>query len=213
MLDEPAQAGRPGHGVDRTVDERDVAATSGHEMIEGESDAGRGGVGTHVVDVEVWRQRADDDDRLARGGEGVEQLGGDPQRAEDQAVAVAAAEIAEQPELIVGIGTIGGDDEAQPGGAEHVGDGVDHRDVHRVADVGDGEGDLIGAPDLQRAGDGVGDVVELGGGAQHVVAHVVRRRQTVEHAGHRGDRHAGPFGDHHHGRSPPIRHVTPDRAL
>ena len=57
-----------------------------------------------------------------------------------------------------------------------------HRDVDRVADVGDGEGDLVGASDLERAGDGVGDVVELGGGAQHVVAHVVGGRQTVEDA-------------------------------
>ena len=144
------------------------------EMVEGQPDAGRR-VGAHVVDVEVRRERADDDDRLADRREGVEQLVGDPQRAEDQPVAVAAAEVAEDAELIGGIGTVGGDDEAQPGSAEHVRDGVNHRHVHRVADVGDGEGDLIGAPDLQRTSDGIGNVVELGSGPQHVVA---RRRRT-----------------------------------
>ena len=45
-------------------------------------------------------------------GEGVEQLVGDPQRDEDQPVAVAAVEVAEEAELIGGIGAVGGDDEA-----------------------------------------------------------------------------------------------------
>ena len=37
---------------------------------------------------------------------------GDPQRAEDQPVAVAAVEVAEETELVVGVGAGGGDDEA-----------------------------------------------------------------------------------------------------
>ena len=60
----PRRRAGAGHGVDRAVDEGDVAATLADEMVEGEPDAGRG-VGAHVVDVDVWRQRADDDDRLA----------------------------------------------------------------------------------------------------------------------------------------------------
>ena len=95
----------------------------------------------------------------------VEQLGGDPQRDEDQPVGVAAVERCATTS-IWSAGSLPVDEMTRrnAGAAEHVGDGVHHRDVHRVADVGDGEGDLLGAPDLERAGDGVGHVVELGGG-------------------------------------------------
>ena len=76
VLDEAAQARRTGHGVDRAVDEGHVAATTAGQMVEGQPDAGRR-VGAHVVDGEVWGERADDDDRLADRREGVEQLVGD----------------------------------------------------------------------------------------------------------------------------------------
>ena len=54
-------------------------------------------------------------------------------------------------------------------------------DVHGVADVGDGEGDLLGAPDLQRPGEGVGHVGQLERSLLDPLAHVVGRGEPVEH--------------------------------
>ena len=93
-----------------------------------------------------------------------EQLVGEPERHEDQPVGVAAVGAADDVDLIGGVAAGGRDHQPEAGGADDVLDGVHHRHVHRVADVGDGEGDLLGAPELERAGDGVRDVVELGRG-------------------------------------------------
>ena len=114
VVDEAAEAGGAGHGVDGAVDEGDAPAPLFDEMLEGEPDAG-GGVGADVVEVHAGGQRADDHDRMTGGGERGDQLVGDPQRDEDEAVAIAVVEAVEEPELIVGAGAGRGDDEAVAG--------------------------------------------------------------------------------------------------
>ena len=101
MLEEAGEASGAGHGVDGAVDEGDASAPLVDEVVEGEPDAG-GGVGADVVEVDAGGQRADDHDRMAGGRERGDQLVGDPQRDEDEAVAIAAVEAVEELELVVG---------------------------------------------------------------------------------------------------------------
>ena len=93
-----------------------------------------------------------------------------------------------------------GDHQVQAVGARHVGDGVDHGGVERVADRRHDQPDHVGALGRQAAGDAIGQVAELAHRGVDLAAHLVgHARRIAERARHRHRRDAGMARDVAHG--------------
>ena len=72
-----------------------------------------------------------------------------------------------------------GDHQMQAVGARHVGNGVDHGRIERVADRRDHQADDVGALGRQAAGDAVGQVAELAHRGVDLAAHLVRHARGI----------------------------------
>ena len=140
--------------------------------------------------------------------EGVDQLGGATERADDEAVRVAAGEAADQGDEVGEVVPGRGDEEPGARTGHALLDPAHHLRVDRVADVVDGERHLHRRAQLERPARGVGDVAELGDRRPHAVLGVRPGRLAVEDPRDRRDGDAGPVGDLHDRRSP--AHRSPD---
>jgi hypothetical protein len=108
---------------------------------------------------------------------------------------VAVGEPAQQGGLVGDLPSGGVHQQLPAGGGDHALDGPHHLDVDRVADVLDGERDQAGALRLERAGDGVGHVPDLGRRRADLADGLRAASDAVEHAGGGRDGDAGAGGD------------------
>ena len=187
------QPGRAGDGVARAVDERDPPVALGVQVLQRQPDTACG-VGADVVDGQLVGHGADHDQRVGRRPQRLDQRVVDAHRAEHQPVGVPGLQAVEQRERVVGAAAGGADQQPVAADPRLVLDGAHHLDVDRVADVGDGQRELLAAAHLEAAGERVGAVAEVGRRVEHPAAHVLAGGQPVEHPGDRRDRHPGLLG-------------------
>ncbi len=135
-------------GARIAVHEGDRPPAGGEEMLDREPDAAAR-VSAHRVERLVLGERADDHDRHLRGPECSQVVGGDAERAQDEAVGVPATEALDEVDLVRRIGSGGVQDESETGSLRQLVDRAHHLDVDRVRDVGDREGELHRSPGLE----------------------------------------------------------------